>query len=340
MDQQLKEQLFPSEFIWDYIQQDGGKERFLTYTIFRFFAFAGSDDTTLPQLLKSKLSAPFSLDDFSVVEDYLNADYYFSPTLVTDTFEPFYLYAAIMLMRDFTDNTTEILEELIASYSPAVAGLSSFDTNIDFTCLLQTGTDFYAALTLATLRSFSMLPALLVHFTAAYQEEYHFTCEDYILFDFMDEYFEEKNCRQNPSFIEMVDTLVAATLNYHNTDFGTILEKEIAQSFSGASSRFAGAKRFGSIQLPPVADTDTGCRMLAELFRYASIYELRNNLFDFHLDEDNLITLENWKEKLRWHYVQYANVYQMALDSFYAASLEKALLKQQFAANLIALSKS
>lgn len=340
MDQQLKEQLFPADFIWDYIQQDDGKERFLTYTIFRFFAFAGSDDTTLPQLLKSKLSSDFSLDGFSMIEEYLNADYYFSPTLVTDTFEPFYLYAAIMLVRDFTDNATAILDELIANYSPAVAGLSSFDTNIDFTCLLQTGTDFYAALTLATLRSFSMLPALLVRFTEVYQEEYHFTCEDYILFDFMDEYFEEKNCRQNPSFIEMVDTLVAATLNYHNTDFGTILEKEIAQSFSGASSRFAGAKRFGSVQLLPVADTDTGCRMLAELFRYASIYELRNNLFDFHLDEDNLITLENWKEKLRWHYVQYANVYQMALDSFYAASLEKALLKQQFAANLIALSKS
>lgn len=38
--------------------------------------------------------------------------------------------------------------------------------------------------------------------------------------------------------------------------------------------------------------------MLANLFRYAALYELRSHLFDFHLDEDRLITLDNWQTEL------------------------------------------
>ena len=337
MDQQLKEQLFPSEFILDYIKEDAGRQRFLSYTLFRFLSFAGSEDATLPSLLKANLSCSFFPEDFSTIEDYLQADYYFSPSLAADSYEPFYLYAAISLAADALDGKTSFIDELISRYAPSVAGLPAFDTSIDFSRLIQTGAYFYAALYLATVRDTDMLPILLPLLTEAYQEEYHFTCEDYILFDFMDEYFEEKYCRRHPSFVEMVDTLVAATLNYYNTDFGTLLEHEIAQNLSGTASRFAGTKRFGSLQLPSIADTDNACRMLAELFRYAAIYELRSNLFDFHLDEDKLITLTNWKENLRWHYVQYANVYEMALDSFHAAMLARTLLKQQFTQNLASI---
>lgn len=337
MDQQLKEQLFPSEFILDYIKEDAGHQRFLTYTLFRFLSFSGSQDTTLPSQLKENLSCSFLPEDFSILEEYLQADYYFSPSLATDTYEALYLYASIYLAADAHNGKTAYLDELISRYAPSVAGLSAFDTSIDFFRLIQTGADFYAALYLATVRDTEMLPALLPLFTTAYQEEYHFTCEDYILFDFMDEYFEEKHCKRHTSFLEMIDTLVAATLNYYNTDFGTLLEHEISQNLSGTASRFAGTKRFASVQLPAIANTDSACRMLAELFRYAAIYELRNNLFDFHLDEDNLITLDNWKENLRWHYVQYANVYEMALDSFYATMLARTLLKQQFAQNLASI---
>lgn len=337
MDQQLKEQLFPSEFILDYIKEDAGRQRFLSYTLFRFLSFAGSEDDTLPSQLKANLSYSFLQEDFSVIEDYLQADYYFSPSLAADTYEPFYLCAAIYLAADVTGGKTTYLDELISRYAPSVAGLPTLDISIDFSRLIQTGADFYAALYLASVRDTELLPVLLPLLTEAYQEEYHFTCEDYILFDFMDEYFEAKYCRRHPSFVEMVDTLVAATLNYYNTDFGTLLEHEIAQNLTGTASRFAGTKRFGSVMLPSIANTDNACHMLAELFRYAAIYELRNNLFDFHLDEDKLITLTNWKENLRWHYVQYANVYEMALDSFHAAMLAKTLLKQQFAQNLASI---
>ena len=68
----------------------------------------------------------------------------------------------------------------------------------------------------------------------------------------MDEYFEQHDCLHHPSFVQLTDTLVAATLNYYNTDFGTLLETEIAQNLSGTGSRFAGLKRYGSVRLPAI----------------------------------------------------------------------------------------
>lgn len=331
---QRNEQLFPTEFILDYLQNDTGKERFLSYVLFRFLSFAGEEDSGFPLLLKENLSCPFTPEAFSVVEDYLMADYYFSPSLVFGTFDSLYLYAAIYLATQGTPGERAFLDSQLAAFCPVAAGLSYTDATQDFSLLLQNVGDFYGALYMAVTRQPSALPALLPRFTKAYREDYHFTCEDFILFEFMDEYFEQKNCRLHPSFAELVDTLVAATLNYYNTDFGSLLEKEIAHNLNGTGSRFAGLKRYGAVSLPQPADTARTCRMLAELFRYAAIYELRNNLFDFHLDDDKLITLENWKENLRWHYVQYANVYEMALDSFHAAILSATLLKNEFKENL------
>lgn len=334
---QLKEQLFPSAFILDYIQEDAGKKRFLTYVIFRFFTFAGKEEPALPSLLKQHLSCPFSPEAFSVLEEYLMADYYFSPSLAPDSFEPLYLYAAICLTEHGSPEEFSFLDEQIASLCPVAAGLSYQTPDLDLAALLPSGADFYAGLYLAAAHFGTFLKDVLPAFTEAYRETYHFTCEDFILFDFMDEYFEQKNCRLHPSFLELVDTLVAATLHYYNTDFGTILENETAQNLTGIGSRFAGTKRFCSVKLSLPADRDKACHMLAELFRYAAIYELRSNLFDFHLDDDKLITLLNWKENLRWHYVQYANVYEMALDSFHAAVLSRELLQKGFAENLSAI---
>lgn len=331
------EQLFPSDFILNYRSDAAGQERFLTYCIFRFLSHAGESDATLPSLLKGNLSCPFTEDSFTVLSDYLAADYYFSPSFAPDTFEPFYLYAAVTLAQDIVSGNTVFLDELIARYAPVAASLSYTDSSLQFSSILCTSMDFYAALCLCTIHHEAALADLLPRFTEAYRSEFHFTCEDFILFDFMDEYFEQKNCRRHPSFIKLVDTLVAATLNYYDTDFGTLLENEAAQSLSSSNSRFGGIKRFGNVIAPSITDKDHACHMLAGLFRYAAVYELRNNLFDFHLEDDKLITLDNWQEKLHWHYVQYANVYNLAMDSFHSAVLSQVLLKKQFETNLAAL---
>lgn len=330
----LNEQAFPTNFILNYIQTDAGKKRFLTYTAFRFFSFAGEKDTTLPVRLKTSLSCPFTPQAFTVITDYLMEDYYFSPSLTQDTYEPLYLYAAISLIEAAHEKELAFFQKLLMEYAPAVSSLSYEEPAIQLSAILQSGTDFYAALYLAVTAHEMHLPALLPQFTNAYRREYRFTCEDFVLFDFMDEYFEQTNCISDASFIELVDTLVTATLNYHKTDIETLLAEDTAHALDGASSRFAGAKRFGSVILTATADTKTSCRMLTEAFRYAAMYELRSNLFDFHLDDDRLITLSNWKEKLRWHYVQYTNVYNMAFDTFCSGLLAQEFLKNQFAANL------
>lgn len=332
---QPNEQLFPTEFILNYIEDDAGKKRFLTYILFRFLSAAGTTHAELPALLKENLSAAFCPEDFSFLETYLAADYYFSPSLDQDSFEPLYLYAAITVIEDQVPADAVFIEKLLVDLCPAAVHFGD-PADIVSAPAPQTEAEFYGALLYACIHCAAVLPKLLLAFTAVYQESYHFTCEDFILFDFMDEYFEEKNCRQNPSFTELIDTLVAATLNYYNTDFGTILESEIARGLAGSNARLAGVKRFGSVRSDSITDTDKdrACHMLAELFRYAAIYELRSNLFDFHLEDDRQITLTNWKENLRWHYVQYANVYNLALDSFHAAVLSKEILKRQFTENL------
>lgn len=331
---QFNDQLFPTEFILNYMKNDSGKKRFLTYAAFRFFAFAGAKDAALPARLKDNLSCPFTPQAFTVIEDYLMEDYYFSPSLTQDTYEPLYLYAAISLMEAAHEKELTFFEELLIEYCPTAASLSYEEPALQLSALLETGVDFYAALYLAVTRHEASLPQLLPQFSDAYRRDYRFTCEDFVLFDFMDEYFEQKNCISDASFTELVDTLVTATLNYYKTDIQTLLAEDTAQALEGASSRFAGTKRFGGVIITASADKEARYRMLTEAFRYAAMYELRSNLFDFHLDDDRLITLSNWKENLRWHYVQYTNVYNMAFDTFCMEILTREFLKKQFADNL------
>lgn len=331
---QFKEQLFPTDFILNYMQDENGRKRFLSYIVFRFFSFAGANDNALADKLKSHFSSILTPQAFSVVENYLMEDDYFSPSFTQNSYDPLYLYAAISLICQGSADDQTYLDTLLAEYCPVITSLSYADVSLPLSAILQTGADFYGALYLAVTHYTDLLPVLLPKFTDAYQEAYHFTCEDFILYDFMDEYFEQKNCIRQDSFVELVNTLVAATLNYHNTDFDTLIQNEVAHALDGRSSRFAGTKRMGNVTITSFLEHDAACHRLAEAFRYAAIYELRNNLFDFHLEDDKLITLANWKENLRWHYVQYANVYHLALDSFHAGLLSRELLKAQFISNI------
>ena len=155
----------------------------------------------------------------------------------------------------------------------------------------------------------------------------------------MNEYFEVEDCMGNASFHTLLDTLVQATLNYYNTDFETLLISDIPSMLRGTASRFSSMKPFGCVTLPYLRDHDASLFLLQKTFRHTAAYELRNHLFDFHLDEDKLITLDNWKENLRWHYVQYSHVFEPALDVFYATVLSQELLKNSFYRNISELSR-
>lgn len=342
---EFNEQYFPSDFLTDYISLPAplGKKRLLTYTIFRFFSFAAKENRNLVFQLREKLFPEKQDFQFSAIESYLDQDYYFSPSLEDNSEDVFFLYAAIYI----TDNTSDccppetfsgnampslsaLTDDLILSVCPALGSAPLTDDTFHFDALIQTNIDFYAALYLALTKYPASFASLLPAFTAVYRPDCHFTCEDFILFDFMDEYFEQKNCRLHPAFREMTDALVNAVLNYYKTDLNTLLYGEAAKPLTGSSSRFAALKRFGSVTLTDCGTKEHSIHMLHTLFRYAAVFELRNHLFDYHLEEDSLVTLENWKEKLHWHYVQYSAVYDLALSSYYAASLSRRLLALRF----------
>lgn len=325
------------EFIIRYIKSKQGKSRFLTYNIFRFFSCVQKEHPAFINELEEKLNLSCNRD-FSTLQKYFAGDYYFSPSIEEDSFDAILLYDAIYLTTQTTrDDTQALLDEFIALYAPTASSISYLEVDFDLALLLTCSLDYYAALTYVTIHYGDSLNELLAGFAVSYQDAFHFTNDNFVLFDFMDEYFEQPNCIYQPAFLELVDTLVAATLNNQNTDFETILATDLMLCQNASSSRFAGIYPFGTIRLSSSQTSDEECHILAQLFRYAVIYELRSNLYDYHLEDDRLITLENWKENLRWHYVQYSNVYEMAISLFYATTLSVKLLKKQFAENLKAL---
>ena len=168
------------------------------------------------------------------------------------------------------------------------------------------------------------------YINSRYKEEYHFTCEDFIVYNFMDEYFEIKNCRNNAQFQELIDTLTLATLQSFDTTIEQCAMTDALPQLLHPYSRFEGIIRTGAMDATAVLSKETAETMLTGLFEYAVTYELRNNLFDFHLDDDRIITLENWKDKLRWYNTQYNNVFEQVVATFYTAALSRKLLTAQF----------
>lgn len=140
-------------------------------------------------------------------------------------------------------------------------------------------------------------------------------------------------CSANPAFQEMTDTLVLATLQSFDTDLENFTLDGLFQ-LKHPAGRFAAIYRSGAIDMKDLPVPADAAVLMKHILSYAAAYELRNNLYDYHLDEDKTITLTNWKENLKWHYVQYTNVYNLALSSFVAACYSRKLLQKQFEENL------
>lgn len=329
-------QYFPADFLADYIEHTtDGLYRFRTYSIFRFLSSAQKAEPSLISRLKLHFNSPLTEDSVQVIFSYLAEDFYFSPSMKDDSFDPLFLYYAVLTAKGTEAGNADFICSLILDICPDFAALDFSDISTELIPMLQQETDFYGALTLLSCQCPALLSSCLPQFTAAYREELHFTCEDFILYNFMDEYFEIKNCRNNPKFQELINTLSLATLNAFDTTIEQCASSDGILQLAHPHSKFAGLCRFGALDLPLSTDSREAVAMMKHLLEYAVTYELRNNLFDFHLDEERMITLDNWKEKLKWYNVQYSNAYELALSSFYAASLSRKLLKRQFQDNLL-----
>ena len=103
------------------------------------------------------------------------------------------------------------------------------------------------------------------------------------------------------------------------------------------SSQFAGIYQFGAMDMRDMPSVEIAAKRMQKILEYATAYELRNHLFDYHLDEDKTITFDNWKEKLKWHYVQYNNVQNMAVMTYFAADVSMRMTKKLFCENVSSL---
>lgn len=116
------DQLFPPAFLVNYTKEPAGRQRVLTYSLFRFLSCVSEEHPDLAQFLADQVSCPSAEDSFEILEDYLSADDYFSPSIAADGFEPFYLYAAIVLTAGVPfGTTTPVIDSLIEDHAPEAA---------------------------------------------------------------------------------------------------------------------------------------------------------------------------------------------------------------------------
>ena len=143
------DQLFPPAFLVNYTKEPAGRQRVLTYSLFRFLSCVSEKHPDLAQFLADQVSCPSAEDSFETLEDYLSADDYFSPSIAADGFEPFYLYAAIVLTAGVPfGTTTPVIDSLIEDHAPEAASLPYADGNLPLDALLVDCRNFYAALCL------------------------------------------------------------------------------------------------------------------------------------------------------------------------------------------------
>jgi hypothetical protein len=217
------DQFFPTEFLIEYLENgpEENMDRFQTYVVYRFLSFAAKENPAVVTELRDTLECPLSVDNLSDIYRFLDQDFYFSPSFSENSFDPVLLCYAIAIIDDKSGFGLAILNRIFKEACPEISSVDFSDVDVDLEVLLQTEVQFYAALAICSIH-YSTLIALLPKFAAAYMEDLHFTCEDFILYDFMDEYFETKNCSANPAFQEMTDTLVLATLQSFDTDLAYV----------------------------------------------------------------------------------------------------------------------
>lgn len=326
---------FPADFLLKYLEDDEeeGLQRFQTYVIFRIFTTLEKKECSLASTLKTQMNLSLTEDDFSTISNYLQDDFFFSPSFADNSNDLLFLYYAIHIAADKNGTGSMLLDRLLSKYCPQALKASYDDASFALDFVYEDELAFWAALYICLSSYETELPSLLPEFSRIYWDDLHFTVADFVLYDFFDEYFEVKNCLRREDFKELIDTLVLATLRSFQTDLEQFTMDALFQ-IKHPSASLAGIYRFGALDMHALPTLDVASQMMQKILEYAVAYELRTNLYDYHLDEDKTITLTNWKENLKWHYVQYTNVHNLALSSFHSAFLSQKLLKVQWNQNI------
>lgn len=334
------EPYFPTVFLSDYIREESfGLTRLQIYSLFRFFTSVSEDSKSVAVFLRQMSDASLSEDSWDTLAAYLAEDFYFSPAIRFGSFDAVLLYYAIWIAKNSDAERDRILYACFSHYCPAILRCDPSSSSVIFPDEDYTASYFYGCLVRISCDAPARLSSLFSQFADAYREDLHFTCEDFVVYDFMDTYFEIHNCRNHPKFQELIHTLAIATLKAQDLTLEECVHTECMKKLTRPASQFAGIMRYGALTIPEsdLEPEDVLTKRLEHLLDYAVTTELRQNLFDFHLDDDRLITLDNWKEQLKWYHVQYDRAYADALASFYTATLSRAFVRHQFLDNLRSL---
>lgn len=332
---------FSTEFLLNYIKDESrrGQKRLQTYAAFRLLVSLAKEEPSVVKELAANIGCELTESCYEEVFEFLQEDLYFSPSFMENSFEPFLFFYAICVVKESDGRAAIFLDKLLSQYCPQALRISYDDISFSLDFAYENELIYWAALYVAVTSYESCLEDILPEFARIYWRDLRFTCGDFMLYDFLNEYFEQKDILHQPKFQELCQTLVLATLQSFRTDLEGFTMDCMIQ-LKHPSSQFAGLYQFGAVDIREFPSVETESKRMQKILEYAAAYELRNHLYDYHLEEDKTITFENWKEKLKWHYVQYTNVYNMASMTYFAAHLSMRMVKKMFCENVADLTKT
>ena len=334
MTNQFDTPFFSAEFILEYIKGENDRvKRVQTYVAFRFLSDLIKEEPVLIKGLEEHLGCELTVDGYEEIEAFLMDDLYFTPVFAENSYDALIFYYALQVTKDKEGIAAMYMDKLLSLYAAEALRVNYDDVSFTLDFAFEKELLYWAAFYICVTGYESALEEILPEFARIYWKELQFTCGDFLLYDFLNEYFEKKDVLHCPEFKELNQTLVLATLQSYQTDLEG-LAMEVLIQLKHPTSKFAGLYQFGAVSCKDLPTLDVAGRWMEKILEYATAYELRNHLYDYHLDEDKTITFENWKDKLKWHYVQYNNVYNMASMTYYAANLSMRMVKKQFMDNI------
>ena len=328
---------FSTEFILEYIKGEESRvRRVQTYTAFRFLSVLLKNEPVLAKALEEHLGCELQESGYEEIEAFLMEDLYFTPVFTENSYDTLAFYFALQVTKEKDGVAAMYMDKLLSLYAADALRINYDEVSFALDFLYENELLYWAALYIAVTSYETSLEDILPEFARIYWKDLQFTCGDMLLYDFLNEYFGQKDVLHCTEFKELNHTLVLATLQSFRTDLEGFA-MEVLMQLKHPSSQFAGLYQFGAVGCKDLPTLEVAGKRMEKILEYATAYELRNHLYDYHLDEDKTITFANWKDKLKWHYVQYNNVYNMAFMTYYTANLSMRMVKKQFLENMEAV---
>ena len=208
---------FSTDFILSYIKGDSSKrKRVQVYAAFRFLTAIEKIDQNLVKEMAEHVGGEVEASCYNEIETYLMDDLYFSPVFTENSFEPFIFYYALQVVKEKDGIAAMYMDKLFSQYAAEALRTNYDDLSFTLDFAYENEALYWAAFYICVTDYESVLEENLPEFARIYWKELQFTCGDFLLYDFLNEYFEQKDIIHQPEFIELNHTLVLATLQSSN----------------------------------------------------------------------------------------------------------------------------